>query len=238
MRLRSPWISLGIIAIFCLAGVASAQSDSTKKDETTKTPAAKTASNQAKNDKAKDSKPKTELATFGGGCFWCFEAVFERVKGVKNVVSGYAGGDVPNPTYEMVCSGLTGHAEVVQIEFDPSVVSFEELLNLFWKAHDPTTENAQGPDFGTNYRSIVLYHNDEQKAATLKSFKALTAAHAYPNPIVTQLVPFTKFYPAEPHHQNYYRNHRGDPYSQMIIAPKLQSMKAATTKPAKSTKTK
>ena len=234
MTLRLSSVFLGIIAILGLVSQSPGQTDASKKDDASKAKTEKPAA--AKGDKATESKPKLETATFGGGCFWCFEAVFERVKGVKNVVSGYAGGDVPNPTYQMVHSGLTGHAEVVQISYDPSVVTFEELLNIFWKAHDPTTLNSQGPDFGTNYRSIVLYHNDAQKDATLKSYKALTAAHAFRNPIVTELAPFTKFYPAEPYHQNFYRNHLDDEYSQMIITPKLREMKAKMAKPPAKTK--
>ena len=137
------------------------------------------------------------------------EAVFERIPGVKSVVSGYAGGHVPNPTYEMVCTGLTGHAEVIQIEYDPAVVSYEKLLNIFWVAHDPTTLNRQEDDFGPNYRSIILYHNDEQKEAAEKSYKDLTRRRVFRSPIVTELVPLTEFYPAEAYHQDYYRNHRG-----------------------------
>src|SRR5271157_4379799 len=168
---------------------------------------------------------KTEKATFGGGCFWCMEAVFEPVPGVKSVVSGYAGGHVPNPTYEMVCTGLTGHAEVIQIEYDPAVVTYEKLLSIFWVAHDPTTLNRQEDDFGPNYRSIILYHNDEQKQAAEKSFKELTRRHVFRSPIVTELVPLTEFYPAEPHHQDYYRNHRGSEYSDTYIVPKLRKLK-------------
>ncbi len=168
---------------------------------------------------------KIEKATFGGGCFWCMEAVFERVPGVKSVVSGYAGGHVPNPTYEMVCSGLTGHAEVIQIEYDSSVVSFEKLLNIFWLAHDPTTLNRQEDDFGPNYRSIILYHNEEQKEAALKSYQDLTRRRVFRSPIVTELVPLTAFYPAEPYHQDYYRNHQGSEYSDIYIVPKLRKLR-------------
>src|SRR5262249_47253801 len=141
---------------------------------------------------------KLEKATFGGGCFWCTEAVFERVPGVKAVVSGYSGGTVPYPTYEQVSSGLTGHAEVIQIQFDPSVVSYDKLLKIFFSAHDPTTLNSQGPDFGTQYRSIILYHSDEQKEAAQKMYKELMAHRGRRSPIVTELVPFLDFYPAAP----------------------------------------
>jgi len=182
---------------------------------------------QGKNkDTASTTKRKQiEKATFGGGCFWCMEAVFERIPGVKSVVSGYAGGHVPNPTYEMVCTGLTGHAEVIQIEYDPAVVSFEKLLSIFWVAHDPTTLNRQEDDFGPNYRSIILYHNDEQKEAAEKSYKDLTRRRVFRSPIVTELVPLTEFYPAEAYHQDYYRNHQGSEYSDIYIVPKLRKLR-------------
>ncbi|GAC1320901.1 MAG: peptide-methionine (S)-S-oxide reductase MsrA [Isosphaeraceae bacterium] len=154
------------------------------------------------------------------------EAVFDRVKGVKRAVSGFAGGEVPNPSYEMVCTGLTGHAEAVHIEYDPKIVSFDDLLAIFWKSHDPTTLNAQGPDVGTQYRSVIFYHNDEQKAAALASAKKLADSGVLAGPIVTQLVPFTKFYPASADHQNYFRVNPYSSYSQTIIAPKLEALGA------------
>src|SRR5271157_1521410 len=177
---------------------------------------------KTKNTASATKEKKTEKATFGGGCFWCMEAVFERIPGVKSVVSGYAGGHVPNPTYEMVCTGLTGHAEVIQIEYDPAVLSFEKLLKFFWSAHDPTTLNSQGPDFGTQYRSIILYHSEEQKEEALKQYKELMAHRGRRSPIVTELVPFTAFYPADDYHQDYYRNHPDADYSQMYIEPKVR----------------
>ena len=167
---------------------------------------------------------KIEKATFGGGCFWCTEAVFERIPGVKSVVSGYSGGHVPNPTYEQVSSGLTGHAEVIQVVFDPSVVGFEKLLKVFFSSHDPTTLNSQGPDFGTQYRSIILYHSDEQKEAAQKMYKELMAMRGRRSPIVTELVPFAEFYPAELYHQDYYRNHPDADYSQIYIEPKVRKI--------------
>jgi peptide-methionine (S)-S-oxide reductase len=165
----------------------------------------------------------TERITFGGGCFWCMEAVFQRLKGVKTVVSGYAGGEVPNPTYSQVCTGDTGHAEVVQLEFNPAEVSFETLLTVFWAAHDPTTLNRQGGDHGTQYRSVIFYENDTQKAAAEKSKAA--AQPEFKDPIVTQIVPLTKFYKAEAYHQNYF-NLTGDrnPYCTAVIRPKLQKL--------------
>lgn len=176
-----------------------------------------------KDHPASDKPGATERITFGGGCFWCMEAVFQRLKGVKSVASGYAGGDVPNPTYKMVCTGDTGHAEVVQLEFDPSQVSFETLMHVFWAAHDPTTLNRQGNDHGTQYRSIILYENDEQKAAAEKS-KA-EAQKDFKDPIVTQIVPLKKFYKAEDYHQDYF-NSTGDqnPYCTVVIRPKLQKL--------------
>jgi peptide-methionine (S)-S-oxide reductase len=165
---------------------------------------------------------KTELATFGGGCFWCLEACFEMVPGVRAVTSGYAGGQTEHPTYKEVCGGATGHAEVVQIEFDPSVVSYEKLLETFWQVHDPTTLNRQGHDEGTQYRSIILYHDETQKAAAEKSKAA--AQKELSRPIVTQLVPLEKFYPAEAYHQGYYRNNPEQGYCQMVIRPKVEKV--------------
>ena len=149
-------------------------------------------------------KPKTEQATFGAGCFWHVEAVFERLKGVNWAVSGYAGGGVPYPSYEMVHEGTTGHAEVVMVDFDPEVISYDDLLKVFWKNHDPTSLNRQGEDEGPQYRSVIFYHNEAQRLAALKSYHALTAKRVYRYPIVTQLVPMRAFYRAEEYHQNYY----------------------------------
>jgi peptide-methionine (S)-S-oxide reductase len=177
-------------------------------------------------DEAAPKKPRLEKATFGGGCFWCTEAVFERLPGVKSVVSGYSGGTVVNPTYEQVSTGLTGHAEVIQIEYDANVVSFDKLLDLFWHAHDPTTLNSQGPDFGTQYRSIILYHSKAQKEAAEKAIHDLNAKRKHRSPIVTQVVPFQAFYPAEEYHQDYARNHRGYDYVETYITPKLRKLRS------------
>lgn len=176
-----------------------------------------------KDQPASDKPGTTQRLTFGGGCFWCMEAVFQRLKGVKTVASGFAGGDVPDPSYELVCTGTTGHAEVVQLTFDPKEVSFETLLHVFWAAHDPTTLNKQGADHGTQYRSIILYENEEQKAEAEKS-KA-EAQKDFKDPIVTQIVPFKAFYKAEDHHQDYF-NINGDrnPYCSVVIRPKLQKL--------------
>ena len=173
----------------------------------------------------------TELATLGGGCFWCVEAVFERLDGVKSAVSGYAGGKAPNPTYKQVCSGTTGHAEVVQIEFDPGKISYERLLEVFWQAHDPTTLNRQGADSGTQYRSIILCHDETQKTIAEKSKTA--AQKMFRDPIVTEIVAFTVFYPAENHHQGYYDDNVGAPYCSVVIRPKLEKLEKSGVIPAK-----
>jgi len=170
-----------------------------------------------------DPSATRENVTFGGGCFWCLEAVFQRLKGVKSVVSGYAGGTVANPTYEQVCEGDTGHAEVVKISFDAKVLSFDKLMQVFFAAHDPTTLNRQGHDVGTQYRSIILYENDAQKAAAEKA-KAV-AQKEFKDPIVTQIVPLKQFYPAEAYHQNYFNQNSGtNPYCSVVIRPKLQKL--------------
>lgn len=162
-----------------------------------------------------------ETATLGGGCFWCTEAVFEQVEGVEKVVSGYSGGRRPNPTYEQVCTGSTGHAEVVQISFDPTVTSYREILEIFFATHDPTTLNRQGGDIGTQYRSVIFYHSDEQRQTAEAVMAELQASNAYGQPIVTQLVPFEQFYPAEAYHQGYYRANPYQGYCSAVIAPKL-----------------
>jgi peptide-methionine (S)-S-oxide reductase len=165
---------------------------------------------------------KTELATFGGGCFWCMDAVFERLPGVKSVTSGFAGGRTASPTYPEVCTGTTGHAEVTQIEFDPAKISYEKLLEVFWQAHDPTTLNRQGADEGTQYRSLILYHGAAQKLAAEKSKAA--AQKNFKHPIVTEIAPLTKFYPAEDYHQAYYDHNASAPYCRAVIAPKLEKL--------------
>ena len=162
-----------------------------------------------------------EVATLGGGCFWCLEPVYDDLKGVEDVVSGYTGGTVPNPSYEAVCSGTTGHAEVVQITFDPAVVSFREILEVFFTIHDPTTLNRQGADVGTQYRSAVFYHSPEQKATAEEVIAELEREKVWDDPIVTQVVPLTEFYPAEAYHQEYYRRNPYAGYCQVVIAPKV-----------------
>ncbi|MBA5629876.1 peptide-methionine (S)-S-oxide reductase MsrA [Moheibacter sp. BDHS18] len=170
-----------------------------------------------------NSTGNLEKATFGGGCFWCVEAVFDQLLGVKKVVSGYSGGHTVNPTYKEVCSGETGHAEVVQIEFDPNVISYQDLLEVFWTVHDPTQLNRQGNDVGTQYRSIILFENENQKSIAQNSIKEFEASEMYDGSFTTQLVPLEKFYAAEDYHQNYYENDGGEnPYCSIVIAPKIE----------------
>ena len=166
-----------------------------------------------------------ETATLGAGCFWCVEAIFLELNGVHQVVSGYAGGTVKNPSYQQVCTGMTGHAEVVQITFDPGVISFADLLYVFWRTHDPTTLNQQGADIGTQYRSAIFYHNEKQKTVAENSKRETDAAGLWSNPIVTEIVPSADFYVAEEYHQNYYALNSYQPYCQIVINPKLKKLK-------------
>ena len=165
-----------------------------------------------------------DTATLATGCFWCTEAIFDRLKGVTSVVSGYAASQVENPSYEAVCSGRTGAAEAVQITYDPSVISYDKLLEIFWHVHDPTTLNRQGNDIGTQYRSAIFYHNEEQHRTALASKEALEKSGAYKKPIVTEIAPFTNFYPAEDYHTEYYDRNRYQPYCMFVIDPKVQKL--------------
>ena len=172
-----------------------------------------------------------DTATFGAGCFWCVEAVFQRLNGVAGVRSGYEGGSTKNPSYKEVCSGATGHAEVCEITFDPAVISFAELLDVFWQTHDPTTLNRQGNDVGTQYRSAVFYHTEDQRAIAEQRKKELDAAHVWDAPIITEIVPASTFYPAEDYHQNYFNENGNQPYCSFVIAPKVEKfMKNFKTK--------
>lgn len=166
-----------------------------------------------------------DTATFGAGCFWCVEAVYQQLEGVISVTSGYSGGSIKNPTYKEVCSGLTGHAEVCQIVFDPKVITYPELLQAFWVSHDPTTLNRQGNDIGTQYRSVIYYHSNQQKELAEKYKKELDASHAYPDPIVTEISPLAEFYPAEDYHQNYFNENGDQPYCQFVVKPKVEKFK-------------
>ena len=178
------------------------------------------ASGAAQTNNMEKTTHPTETATLGGGCFWCTEAIFQMLPGVKSVASGYAGGTTENPSYKEVCTGNTGHAEVIQVTYDPQVVSYEKILETFWDAHDPTTLNRQGHDAGTQYRSIILYNNEAQKVAAEKS-KAEAQKH-FSSPIVTQIVPLKKFYKAEGYHQDYYRSNPDQPYCRFVIRPKVE----------------
>jgi peptide-methionine (S)-S-oxide reductase len=180
---------------------------------------------------------KTDTATFGTGCFWCTEAVFQELKGVLKVTSGYSGGTVKNPSYEEVCSGTTGHAECLQIIYDPKVIRFDELLEVFWEAHDPTTLNRQGNDVGTQYRSVIFYHNDEQKKKAEDYKLKLDKSGAYNNPIITEIAAFTHFYPAENYHQDYYRLHGNQPYCSFVIRPKVEKFEKVFKDKLKTTST-
>lgn len=166
-----------------------------------------------------------ELATLGNGCFWCTEAIYQDLKGVHKVESGYSGGSTNNPTYQQICTGRTGHAEVIQVTFDPEVISYEDLLYIFWRTHDPTTLNRQGADVGTQYRSVIFYHNDAQKAIAEKSLAETDASDLWPNPIVTEITPFSKFYVAEKYHQNYYRDNPNQGYCRVVIDPKVSKFR-------------
>jgi peptide-methionine (S)-S-oxide reductase len=168
----------------------------------------------------------TQLATLAGGCFWCLEAVFEQLKGVKKVESGYSGGHVPNPSYEAVCTGTTGHAEVTQVTFDPDVLSFRDLLGVFFSIHDPTTPDRQGGDVGTQYRSAIFYHDDEQRRVAEDLVRELEAEHVFDDPIVTTIEPLKAFYPAEEYHREYYRRNPNQPYCRAVIAPKVAKLRS------------
>ena len=165
-----------------------------------------------------------QKATFGAGCFWCVEAVFERLDGVKDVMPGYTGGYKNNPTYKEICTGMTGHAEVAQVTYDSKIISFNELLDMFWKSHDPTTRNRQGNDIGTQYRSAIFYHNDKQKLLAEESKLKVDNSHIFTNPIVTEITKLDKFWPAEDYHNNYYANNMDQPYCRIVIKPKLDKL--------------
>jgi peptide-methionine (S)-S-oxide reductase len=185
--------------------------------------------NQQTDDVTNDIEPENmenmDTATFGSGCFWCTEAIFQQVSGVKKVTSGYSGGQVVNPSYKEVCTGRTGHAEVIQVVYDPDVISYRELLEIFWKTHDPTTLNRQGNDIGTQYRSVIFYHNEEQREKAEYYKKELNTAGVYDQPIVTEISPFENFYEAEDYHQDYYSENPRQPYCTFVIQPKIEKFK-------------
>ncbi|MFL6325796.1 MAG: peptide-methionine (S)-S-oxide reductase MsrA [Nitrososphaeraceae archaeon] len=176
------------------------------------------------NNNINNNNKTTQIATLANGCFWCSEAIFKRLKGVKSVLPGYSGGIVENPSYEEVCTGKTGHAESIQIEFDPTVTPYEKILDVFWHTHDPTTLNRQGNDVGTQYRSAIFYHDQKQKELAEKSKRDLEKVGVYKNPIVTEITPFKNFYVAEDYHKNYYEEHQDAPYCNFVIDPKMQKL--------------
>ncbi|MFL6383007.1 MAG: peptide-methionine (S)-S-oxide reductase MsrA [Nitrososphaeraceae archaeon] len=176
------------------------------------------------NNNINNNNKTTQIATLANGCFWCSEAIFKRLKGVKSVLPGYSGGIVENPSYEEVCTGKTGQAESIQIEFDPTVTPYEKILDVFWHTHDPTTLNRQGNDVGTQYRSAIFYHDQKQKELAEKSKRDLEKAGVYKNPIVTEITPFKNFYVAEDYHKNYYEEHQDAPYCNFVIDPKMQKL--------------
>jgi peptide-methionine (S)-S-oxide reductase len=179
------------------------------------------------------NQPSDEVATLAGGCFWCLEAVYDNLKGVTDVVSGYAGGKVANPSYQAVCTGLTGHAEAVQVSFDPAAISYREILEVFFSIHDPTTLNRQGADVGSQYRSAIFYHTLEQKQTAEQMIAELSAEQVWKTPIVTEVVPLKNFYPAEEYHQEYFANHPNQGYCQVVIAPKLAKFRHKFTERVK-----
>jgi peptide-methionine (S)-S-oxide reductase len=179
-----------------------------------------------KNEKMKPYyHDKTEMATLGGGCFWCIEAAFNEIRGVTNIESGYAGGELASPTYEQVCTGTTGHAEVIQVTFDPDIISFREILEIFFTAHDPTTLNRQGADVGNQYRSVIFHHNEKQKEFAEQIIAELNAAKIWDNPLVTQVEPFKNFYKAEEYHRKYFDRHPEAAYCRIVIAPKIAKLR-------------
>ncbi len=204
------------VSIISMAGLSSCA----QKDNSTK--AKKDSKSMTSLNTDNSTKPTMDTATFGTGCFWCTEAIFQQLEGVEKVTSGYSGGTVVNPTYEQIGSKTTGHAECLNIIYDSSKISFDELLEVFWQVHDPTTLNKQGADVGPQYRSVVFYHNEEQKAKVAKYKAELDKSGSWDNPIVTALEPFDIFYPAEAYHQNYYNNNTSQGYCQFVIRPKLE----------------
>lgn len=210
------WLACSLLSVLSLGACAQGESGHYTQSQTFKQ------MNQSPKDEPGSG---LQQATFGAGCFWCTEAQFQQLKGVKKVESGYMGGTVPNPTYHQVCTGTTGHAEVSRITYDPKEISYDELLAAFWTAHDPTQLNRQGNDVGTQYRSVIFYYNDEQRAKAEEYKKKLNDEHAFNGPVVTQIAPATDFYKAEDYHQNYYNENGDQPYCQFVIRPKLEKFR-------------
>lgn len=209
-------VKISFFVVGCLLMLGSCSGQNSKSMSDVKTQAAGTMPVESK---------QTDTVTLGAGCFWCVEAVFQNLNGVISVTSGYSGGTIANPSYREVCTGTTGHAEVCNIVYDPSKVSFDEILEVFWKTHDPTTMNRQGNDMGTQYRSAIFYHNEKQKEIAEKYKKELNASGAFDNPVVTEISPFTNFYKAEDYHQNYFNENGDQPYCRFVIQPKVEKFK-------------
>jgi methionine-S-sulfoxide reductase len=222
MRTRTYLLlaTMAAIGTSCLALVLAAGPDSATEEKMSPQP-----NNTQATDMNANNNDKLETATFASGCFWCSEAVFQQLRGVKAVVSGYAGGHVDNPTYEQVCSGTTGYAEAIQVKFDPAVIPFTDLLQVFWQTHDPTTLNRQGNDVGTQYRSAIFYHSDEQRKQAEEYKQQLDASKTFKAPIVTEITPFTNFFSAEKYHQNYYQDNPNQGYCQFVIRPKVEKFR-------------
>ena len=216
---------VGVIILLSFTWLGCARANTGKQQTTVKTVQQSENSMENKINDKPTGTGGTEIATFGAGCFWCVEAQFQQLKGVKDVNSGYTGGFVKNPTYEQVCTGETGHAEVANIEYYPDSISYDQLLEAFFFAHDPTQLNRQGNDVGTQYRSAIYYHSDQQKQTAQAVIKGLNEAGAYPNPIVTEVSPYDKFYKAEDYHKNYYKLNPNNPYCQMVVKPKADKFK-------------
>lgn len=224
LRRAVTLLTLLSLSVNSLAFVQGAETAKRKKTNRDAAAAAEADSETAAKPSEEKPMPELETITFGAGCFWCIEAVLLKVKGVDSVVSGYMGGEFPNPTYEMVCTGQTGHAEVVQVKFDPEVLSRDELFEIFWQLHDPTTLNRQGHDIGTQYRSAIFYHTDDQKEAAEKSKQKWDESGKFRDPIVTEITRASEFYPAEDYHQNYFAKNPRNPYCRANIIPKLKKL--------------
>ena len=219
------FISLLLSLLGIFASACSPKQNAHAKDSTNSNQDKINTKIKTKKDNMTDTNSKFEKATFGAGCFWCIEAIFQRLEGVDTVISGYTGGQTQDPTYKEICTGTTGHAEVAQVTYNPEVISFDELLEVFWATHDPTTLNRQGNDVGTQYRSGVFYHDEEQKEKAEFYLKRLTEEKVFDKPIVTEIVPLEKFYVAENYHQNYYNNNKSQGYCSFVISPKVDKLK-------------
>jgi len=222
MKSRFRIIAAVVVGLLAAAYAGKILMSKSTPDRATASNASTNSASNANTSPAATDAGELQTVTFGSGCFWCTEAMFQNLRGVTSAVSGYSGGLVPNPTYEQVCGGNTGHAEVVQVTFDPSVISFDDLLRVFWRTHDPTTLNRQGHDSGTQYRSAIFYHNNEQRSVAEQYKSQLDKSNAFGAPIVTEITPFEKFYPAENYHQEYFELNPNAGYCAAVIRPKVE----------------